>query len=80
MLDCGSAAPSTASLGLEGTEDCGSDALKDSWDGNFERAEANGMPCSGSATTYERLVGAEFFLGVVLHMAGLLDRVERVER
>ena len=79
-LDCGSAAPSAASLGLEGIEDCTSDVLKDSWDGNFESAEANGKPCSGAAITYERLVGAEFFLGVaVLQMAGYVDRVERVE-
>lgn len=80
MLDSGPATPSAASWGLEGIEDCVSDVLKDSCDGNFERAEANGKPCSGAATTYERLVGAEFFLDIVLQMVGFMDRVERVER
>lgn len=49
--------------------------------GSLEVAEAKGAPCSGSATTYERLAGAEFLdIDTERQAGGLADLVERDER
>lgn len=49
--------------------------------GNFDVAEANGEPCSGSAKTYERLAEAEFLdRETERQVGGFGDFVEREER